>query len=169
MDASKLIERRRLAAIQYLSRGDPPAGSKDAGMITYRNAKIAAAGGFVAPYSQSNYLNANCCPPTAQTNHGAASDYGDSRLDTSSQAGSVVNSAFYVQDRRAGAAICCANVPATTPPAGITYPCCEQMSTINPGYRICPGGGYNQTPHFVTADCCPKPSTLLSWPVQPCN
>lgn len=154
MDASKLIERRRLAAIQYLSRGDPPAGSKDAGMVTYRNAKIAAAGGFVAPYSQSNYLNANCCPPTATTNHGAASGYGDSRLDTASQAGAVVNSAFYLQDRRAGAAICCANVPATEPPAGITYTCCPQISTINPGRRICPGGGYNQTPHFVTPNCC---------------
>jgi hypothetical protein len=168
MDASKLIERRRLAAIQYLSRGQV----QDAGMVTYRNAKIAAAGGFVAPYSQSNYLNANCCPPTATTNHGAASDYGDSRLDTASQAGGVVNSAFYVQDRRAGAAICCANVPATTPPAGITYPCCEEMSTINPGSRICNGGGYNQTPHFVSPNCCPPtvlyPSTLFSLPVQPC-
>ncbi len=152
MDSSKLIEKRRMAANVYLSRGQP----QDAGMVTYRNQKIGAAGGFVAPYSQSNYVNANCCPPTARDNHGAASDYGDSRLDTASQAGGNVNSSLYIQEAKAGAAICCNNTPATTAPQGIYYStCCYLEREPNPVrgaqyYSTATTCGYNQTPHAVT-------------------
>jgi hypothetical protein len=152
MDSSKLIEKRRMAANVYLSRGQP----QDAGMVTYRNQKIGAYGGdqFRAPYSTSEQLNANCCPPTAKDNHGAASDYGDSRLDTSSQAGATVNSSLYIQEWKAGAAICCNNTPATTPPQGIYYStCCYLEREPNPVKGVAAytnGCGYNQTPHAVT-------------------
>lgn len=155
-----------MAANVYLSRGQP----QDAGMVTYRNQKIAAYGGdtFRAPYSISEQLNANCCPPTAKDNHGAASDYGDSRLDTASQAGANINSVTYLQEFKAGAAICNNNTPATTAPQGIylntgvdiyvvdgvTYStCCYAVREPNPvkGVQAYTNGcGYNQTPHAVT-------------------
>jgi hypothetical protein len=171
MDASKLTQMRRQVATVYLSRGQP----QDSSMITRNNKFIAAAAGFVAPLSASNIQPAPCtnCPAVPNPPSIAASDYGKSRLDTSSQASQGnYNEISYdsVMFRRAGAAICCNNTPATTPPQGIYWSTCNCVSyppssTYTPPCKP----GYNQTPHFAEPPCCgPAPSTLLSWPVQPC-
>lgn len=171
MDASKLTQMRRQAATVYISRGQP----QDSSMITRNNKFIAAAAGFVAPLSASNIQPAPCtnCSPVPPAPSIAASDYGKSRLDTSSQA-SVGNYAEISYDsvmfRRAGAAICCNNTPATTPPQGIYWSTCACIQ-YPPSSMYTPPckPGYNQTPHFAEPPCCaPRMSTLLSWPVKPC-
>lgn len=174
MDSSKLIEMKRQAANQYLARNQASAGNalKDASMLTHRNKMIGSVGGSVGAFNQSNYMNAPCinCPTVPNPASIAASGYGDSRLDAASFAGMNTISYDSVQFRRAGLAICCNNIPATTPPLGIFTSTCACIS-YPPSSTYTPPcvPGYNQTPHFVNTPCCPKPSTLLSWPVRPCN
>ena len=113
MDSSQLTRKRAAAATLYAARQNPV----DADMVTRNNRLKAAAQAFVAPYNQAKYINAPCCPPLRTG--GAASDYGDSRLDEASFAGTAINTFTNVMDRRAGAAICCGPPPATTLPQGV--------------------------------------------------
>lgn len=162
---------RRQAANQYLARNQASAGNalKDASMLTWRHKMMGSVGGSVGAYNQSNYMNASCCPSATDT-LGAASIYGDSRLDTKSFTGMNTISYDSVQFRRAGQAICCNNTPATTPPLGISTNTCACITyPISSTYKGPCTPGYNQTPHFVSTECCPKNSTLMSWPVRPCN
>lgn len=113
MDASQLTRLRAVGANIYVARSNPV----DADMVTRNNRLKAAAQVFIAPYSLSNYMNGPCCPPLRTV--GAASDYGDSRLDEASFTGSGINTFTNVMDRRAGAAICCGPSAASIPPQGI--------------------------------------------------
>ena len=113
MDSSQLTRKRAAAATLYAARQNPV----DADMVTRNNRLKAASQAFVAPYNQAKYINAPCCPPLRTG--GAASDYGDSRLDEASFTGTAINTFTNVIDRRAGAAICCGPPPASILPQGV--------------------------------------------------
>lgn len=152
MDSSQLTRLRAAAANVYIARQNPV----DADMVTRNKRLMAASQAFIPPYSQSNYMNAPCCPPLRTA--GAASDYSDSRLDEASFTGTAVNTFTNVMDRRAGAAVCCGPPPATTLPQGIYIStCCASYRNPNSTYtgpcKVC----YNQTPHFVSGPNCTSP------------
>ena len=113
MESGELTRKRAAAANLYAARQNPV----DADIVTRNNRLKAAAQAFVAPYNQTKYINAPCCPPIRTG--GAASDYGDSRLDEASFAGTAINTFTNVMDRRAGAAICCGPPSATVLPQGV--------------------------------------------------
>lgn len=164
MDASKLIERRRMAAEIYLHRTKP----QDAGMVTYKNEKIAAAGYFKGSQDITKQMNPTCCSAATKDTLNAADSYSDTRLDIASFAGNNQISHGSRLAYMAGQAICCAAVPSSAPP-GITVNACNCLGPIaSATYTPACKPGYNQTPRFVSQPCsapgCSKPNIVTSLP-----